>query len=272
MNLVTAMTVTAVVDEVLALPHEGPVAVGWTAFLLLCAAGPVLLALWGTGLGVRRRRLRVVAREENALTHSVRQAALAVAAERRRIAAELHETVLERTTRMVVLAENGGGLDEVAAETRAALAAMRELLRSLRGGAGDIEGEAQRAPQPVAADLTHLCRTLGATGRRVTLHGLPAATEDLPAPVSLTVYRVVEAALGAGDRGPGRVTLRRRRGRVHITVTGVPLAAAGPVAERLRVQVRAGEGELAVDRAGTLRVSLPAGPSLAPAEEAASSP
>ncbi|MFI8194130.1 sensor histidine kinase [Streptomyces sp. NPDC085946] len=269
-NLVAAMTVTAVVDEVLVLsPADDPVAVGWTALLLLCATGPLLLVSWGTGRAARRRRLRVVTRESGALADTERRAADEAAAERRRIATELHREVLEHTERMV--ARSGtGDLDDVATEARAALAAMRKLLGSLRGGTE----EARHAPQPVAADLVELCRTWRAAGRKVTSHGLPRAAEGLPAAVSLTVYRVVEAALGAGDRGPVRITLRRRRERVHLTVTGVLLAAAGPVAERLRVQVEAGEGELTVDRAGTLRVSLPAGdtPDRAVSQEVTSSP
>ncbi|MFD9053208.1 sensor histidine kinase [Streptomyces zaomyceticus] len=259
-NLVTALTVTAAVAGILVLPSDEPGAVSWTAFLILSVAGPLLVTLWAVGAGVRRRRMRVVTREESAFSHSVHQAEVEAAAERRLIAAELHETVLGCTTRMVELAVVRKP-EEVAAEARAALAAMRELLRSLRG-AGQADG--QHAPQPVAADLTELCRVLRATGRDVSVSGLPRAVEDLPVLVSLTVYRVVEAALGAGDRGAVRVALRRRRGQVYIVVTGVPLAAAGPVAERLRVQAESAAGRMSVDRAGTLRVSVPAGDLPAP--------
>ncbi|MCL7430520.1 histidine kinase [Streptomyces sp. YS415] len=254
-NLVTALTVTAATADILVLPRDEPGAVSWTAWLILCVTGPLLVTLWAVGTGVRRRRIRVVTREEDAFSHSLHQAALEAAAERRLIAAELHETVLRCTTRMVALAGEKKQ-DEVAAEARAALAAMRELLRSLRGA---TQTEGHHSPQPVAADLAELCRVLRATGRDVSVSGLPRAVEDLPVPVSLTVYRVVEAALGAGDRGAVRVTLRRRRGQVHIAVTGVPLAAAGPVAERLRVQAESAAGRMSVDRAGTLRVSIPAG-------------
>ncbi|MEU9312773.1 hypothetical protein [Streptomyces sp. NPDC048256] len=52
--------------------------------------------------------------------------------------------------------------------------------------------------------------------------------------MALSAYRIVEAALGAGDRGPARVTLRRRRDSLRVTVSGVPLAVTGPVAERLK--------------------------------------
>jgi hypothetical protein len=59
---------------------------------------------------------------------------------------------------------------------------------------------------------------------------------------------------------------------VHITVTGVPLAGAGPVAERLRVQVAAGEGHIVFEPTGNVRVSLPAGLGPAPVQEVSPSP
>lgn len=68
------------------------------------------------------------------------------------------------------------------------------------------------------------------------------------------------------------MTLRRRRNTLHITVAGVRLAVAGPVAERLRVQAASAEGRITLDTAGTVRVSLPAGPSAAPAQEVPPSP
>ncbi|MFE6364274.1 sensor histidine kinase [Streptomyces sp. NPDC057806] len=265
-NVVVAVTVAAISADMLVLPREESGAITATALAVLAVAGPLMVSLWAIGTGVRRRRIRTVTREANAFSDSVRQAAQEAAAERRRIAAELHESVLQCTTRMVALAGDGRP-DDVAAEARAALAAMRELLRSLRGGQDD----APHAPQPGAADLVDLCRGLRATGRDVTLSGVPRAVEGLPVPVSLTVYRVVQTALDAGDRGPSRVTLRRRRGHLHIHVTGVQLAVAGPVAERLRVQVQSAAGTMSADRAGTLRVSVPAGIS-APVEEVVPSP
>ncbi|GDY68163.1 hypothetical protein SAV14893_075560 [Streptomyces avermitilis] len=157
----------------------------------------------------------------------------------------------------------------MAATARSALTAMRDMLHSL----GDCADHAGRlAPSPTAADLDTLCRTLRAAGRDVRLRGLPEAARELPPSVHVSTYRIVEAALGAGDQGPARVALRRRRGAVHITVTGVRLAVTGPVAERLRVQVAAGEGRLVCEPTGTVRVSLPAGPAPAPVQEVSPSP
>ncbi|MET8412682.1 histidine kinase [Streptomyces sp. NPDC005195] len=227
-----------------------------------------LAPVWGAGVAVRGRRLRVLAREDSELSDSVRQAEAAADDERRRLAVSLQEAVLRRTAGVVELARQER-LDEVAAQARSALAAMRELLHSL----GDAETSRQRlAPQPTAAELDALCRQLRSAGREVTLRGIPEALAGLPALVALSAYRVVEAALGAGDRGPARVTLRRRRNTLHITVAGVRLAVAGPVAERLRVQATSAEGRIALDTAGTVRVSLPAGPSPAPVQEVPPSP
>ncbi|MEU1535982.1 sensor histidine kinase [Streptomyces fagopyri] len=227
-----------------------------------------LAPVWGAGVAVRGRRLRVLAREDSELSDSVRQAEAAADDERRRLAVSLQEAVLRRTAGVVELARQER-LDEVAAQARSALAAMRELLHSL----GDAETSRQRlAPQPTAAELDALCRQLRSAGREVTLRGIPEELAGLPALVALSAYRVVEAALGAGDRGPARVTLRRRRNTLHITVAGVRLAVAGPVAERLRVQATSAKGRITLDTAGTVRVSLPAGPSPAPVQEVPPSP
>ncbi|MEU2060810.1 histidine kinase [Streptomyces sp. NPDC013455] len=242
------------------------------AFFLSVLLAPVFAAVWGAGLLVRRRRLRAVAYDDFALASSVWQAGQAAEAERRRLALTLRDAVLAHTSALVGAARRGE-LAQVADAARAALAAMREMLHSLGGADGDGAGPGGRlAPSPTAADLDALCRALRSRGREVRLRGLPRAARGLPPSVQVSVYRIVEAALGAGDQGRARVTLRRRRGRVRITVTGVRLAVVGPVAERLRVQVTAGEGRIACEPAGTLRVSLPAGSAPAPVQEVSPSP
>ncbi|MFI5812026.1 hypothetical protein ACIA7S_13795 [Streptomyces sp. NPDC051643] len=204
------------------------------------------------------------------------QARTAARAERNRLAVRLRDAVLHRTSALVELAHRGR-LEEVSAEARTALAAVRELLHGLEHGP---ESERRLAPQPTGADLVALCRTQGASGREVTLRGTLESAAGLPASVTLTAYRMVEAAPCAGDRGPARVRLRRRRGALHLTVTGVRLAVPGPVAERLRVQATAADGRLTLEPAGTVRVllplplplPLPAGPGPAHAREVSPSP
>ncbi|MGW0580256.1 histidine kinase, partial [Streptomyces sp. NPDC002920] len=226
-----ALTVTAAVDGALAGGDPSPL----TALLIIVPLS-VLLCLvfplaWGVGLVVRSRRLRAVARDDLALSHSLWQAETAAGAERHRLAARLRDAVLHRTSTLVELAHQGR-LEEVATEARAALTAMRELLHGMNDGEG-AQGESERGrdsarripSQPSAADLDALCRAAGRDGRKVRVHGLPEAAAGLPEPVLLTAYRMLEAALGAGDRGPVRVRLRTRRrrrpGALHLTITGV---------------------------------------------------
>ena len=221
----------------------------------------VFAGLWGVGLAVRRRRLRILAQDDFALAGALWHAERAADAERYRLAAKLHDAVLHPTAALVEQARQGR-LEEVAAGARSALAAMRELLHSM--GRSEEDPGPGLAPAPTAADLDTLCRTVRAAGRDVTLRGLPEAASSLPSSVTLSAYRIVEAALGAGDRGPARVTLRRRRDTLRVTVTGVPLAVTGPVAERLRVQVgtrTTGFGRITLEQAGTVRVLLSTRPS-----------
>ncbi|MEV6612696.1 histidine kinase [Streptomyces sp. NPDC051051] len=230
--------------------------------LAVVTAG-VFAALWGAGLAVRRRRLRVLALDDHALAASLWHAERAAEAERRRLAAKLRDAVLERTAALVERARQGQ-LDEVAAEARAALSAMRELLHSL-GGSED-PGR-RHFPAPGAADLVSLCRDLPSSGRRVSVRGLPKAARDLPSSVALSAYGIVETALGAGDQGPARVTLRRHRDTLRVTVSGVPLAVTGPVAERLRARVAAGAGRIVLEEPGIVRALLSARPGPEPVQE-----
>ncbi|MBL1082501.1 histidine kinase [Streptomyces actinomycinicus] len=265
-----AVTAVACADGSVGGEPAGPADFVLLPFFLCALLAPLFAAVWGAGLLVRRRRLRALAYDEFAWASSMWQAGRAAEAERQRLAASLRDAVLERT-RALVGAARRGDLDEVAGAARGALGAMREMLHGL--GHGEDEGPAGRlSPSPTAADLETLCRTLCSAGRDVRLRGLAEAARDLPPSVQVSVYRIVEAALGAGDLGPARVTLRRRRGTLRITVTGVRLAVAGPVAERLRVQVAAGEGRILCEPAGTLRVSLPAGAVPAPVQEVSPSP
>ncbi|MFE6824973.1 histidine kinase [Streptomyces sp. NPDC057690] len=232
--------------------------------------GALFAGLWGAGLAVRRRRLRILALDDFALAGALWHAERAADAERHRLAAKLRDAVLHRTASLVEQSRQGR-LEAVAAEARSALAAMRELLHSLGGSEDPGHG---LAPAPTAADLGTLCRTVRAAGRDVTLRGLPEAARDLPPAVALSAYRIVEAALGAGDRGPARVTLRRRRDTLRVTVSGVPLAVTGPVAERLKVRAGTGAGRLTLEQAGVVRASLSTrqpGPAPAP-EVSPSSP
>ncbi|MCN9244338.1 histidine kinase [Streptomyces sp. RY43-2] len=150
----------------------------------------------------------------------------AVAAERRRIARELHDIVAHHITTMQLMA--GGARANLTAAPdqardalvtlegsgRMALREMRQLLDVLR--AGDEAEEEPTAPQPGIADLERLvgesCRSGVPTEFEV--RGEP---RTVPSSAGLTVFRVVQEALtnarkyAAGARAVVRLTRPRRR-------------------------------------------------------------
>jgi signal transduction histidine kinase len=163
----------------------------------------IVAVLIGSNVGNRRRylnalidRARQLARERD------QQAELATAAERSRVAREMHDIVSHSLTVMIALADGSAGLVTTApqrsaetmrlvAETgRGALGDMRRLLGVLR--AGDEEAAAH-APQPGLGDLGELVERFRAAGLpvRITVSGTPPADVGQ----QLTVFRVVQEAL-----------------------------------------------------------------------------
>ena len=129
-----------------------------------------------------------------------RDAALAVADERRRIAREMHDVVAHSVSVMVVQA---GGARRIldkdpirareAAELiertgREALAEMRQLLGLLR------PGEAPREPQPGLHGLPGLVRRATEAGLEVELH-VEGEERPLPAGIDVAAYRLIQEAL-----------------------------------------------------------------------------
>ena len=155
-----------------------------------------ILGFWLVGVLVRaRRRATSLARRNAALQ---RQAEQAAAAERTRIARELHDIVAHHLS-VIVLQAAGARASGKAAEAtlekienngRQALAETRRLLGVLR----ETDQEAALAPQPGIGELDALTDTVRAAGLPVNLviDGDPAA---LPAAVDLSVYRIVQEAL-----------------------------------------------------------------------------
>jgi len=92
--------------------------------------GVPIAVVWGGGFAVRLRRDGVVRREYSEVTAAVAAAELEARAERARLVGGLRSQVLRHTERVVAAADDGDP-DEVLAEARAALAAMRALLTAL---------------------------------------------------------------------------------------------------------------------------------------------
>jgi len=161
-----------------------PVSVGFLIAGALLRARNTVIA----GLRARTAELRVQ-REKNA--------ELAVAADRARIAGELDDFLRDRVDRIAVTAEAGRAtLDSEPAETQAAfvtiqntgrqtLSHMRDVVRGLRDGAST-------EPQPVLAQLDRLLGEATTADARLTVTGDPRM---LPPGVELSGYRIVEHLL-----------------------------------------------------------------------------
>ncbi|MFD5446614.1 DUF7134 domain-containing protein [Streptomyces sp. NPDC003470] len=169
-------------------------------------AVPFALA-WVLGDSIRTRRAYFAQLEErNARLEKEReaQAKVAVAAERARIARELHDVVAHNVSVMVVQADGAAyvldaapdqakkALETISSTGRQALAEMRRLLGVLRTGEHQEAGE--YVPQPDVQqieDLVEQCRTSGLPVD-FKVEGTP---RPLPSGVELTAYRIVQEAL-----------------------------------------------------------------------------
>ena len=144
------------------------------------------------------------------------QASLAAAAERARIAREMHDVVSHNIQVMVTLADAASlaqasdpgraaeAIQEVSSTGRQALTDMRRMLGVLReepvaARAGDSVGSSTSsqpplAPQPGLRELQALVERVRATGLDVSVRHVGAPFELSPA-AGLTVYRVVQESL-----------------------------------------------------------------------------
>ncbi|MCB5164973.1 histidine kinase [Streptomyces bambusae] len=144
----------------------------------------------------------------------------AVAAERRRIARELHDIVAHHITTMQLMAggarANLGGDPEVVRDAlvelegsgRMALREMRQLLDVLRAddeaqvagpagpaaGAGAVAGGVPEAPQPGIGDLPRIVAESSRAGLPTSLD-IRGEARELPPSVALAVFRIVQEAL-----------------------------------------------------------------------------
>jgi len=169
-------------------------------------AGPALLA-WVLGDSMRYRRAYYASLEDRAARlerERDAQAKIATAAERARIARELHDVIAHNVSVMVVQADGASyamdtdparareALTAISATGRQALAEMRRLLGVLRregDGANSV-----RAPQPGMGELGELLDKARGAGLPVsfTVEGDP---QPLPGGVALAAYRIVQESL-----------------------------------------------------------------------------
>ncbi|MEE1767991.1 histidine kinase [Streptomyces sp. JV185] len=163
------------------------------------------------------------------------QARLAAAAERTRIAREMHDIIGHNLSVITGLADGGAyaaaksperaaqALEAIGTTSRQALTELRRLLGVLR----DHPAEADRAPQPTLDDMDGLLTGVRTAGLpvRLRIRGTPPAVPPT-AGRQLTVYRVVQEALtntlkhGGTDPSPtAEVTLTYRTTELEALIT-----------------------------------------------------
>ncbi|CAN5129578.1 sensor histidine kinase [soil metagenome] len=191
-------------------PSERGSVVGIWVF---CSA--VALAVWAFGLVRRARREAMDALVDRAHRLEVerdQQHRIATAAERSRIAREMHDIVAHSLS--VIIAQSDGGryaaegdpgaatraLGTISETGRAALADMRRLLGVLRpdvdgaAAGGGRAGGAVVEPQPAELDVESLVEHVRSSGLRVSLVRM-GTPRRLPPGAGLTVYRICQEAL-----------------------------------------------------------------------------
>ncbi|MEV0371487.1 sensor histidine kinase [Streptomyces sp. NPDC050636] len=167
---------------------------------------PFVLA-WVLGDSVRTRRAYWAQLEEKAARlekEREAQSQIAVAAERARIARELHDVVAHNVSVMVVQADGAAyvldaapdqtrqALETISGTGRQALAEMRRLLGVLRTGEQPESGE--YVPQPGVEQLAELIDQVRGAGLPVDFR-VEGEPRPLPSSVELTAYRIVQEAL-----------------------------------------------------------------------------
>ena len=198
-------------------------------------AGPSLIA-WVFGDSMRYRRAYYTSLEDRAARLEAErdaQAQIAAAAERARIARELHDVVAHNVSVMVVQADGASyalgtdpdrarqALAAIASTGRQALMEMRRMLGVLRR---DDDGtEPERAPLPGIGQLGELLEQARASGLAVsfTVEGVP---QPLPDGAALAAYRIVQESLTntrkhGGPRATAQVLLRYLEDALLLRVT-----------------------------------------------------
>ncbi len=160
---------------------------------------------WLAGENLRQRRNRWAAlRERNELLVREREerARQAVAAERLRIARELHDVVAHAMSVIAVQAGVGHhvaatqpmeaqrALEVIETTSRQALTEMRRLLGVLRQ---DGQSRSEISPSPGLQDVPALISQAADGG--LTAHLSSGRADDVPPGVGLTAYRIVQEAL-----------------------------------------------------------------------------
>ncbi|MGW5367621.1 histidine kinase [Streptomyces sp. NPDC004009] len=220
------------------------------ALFFLLSTATAALAL---GLVIRIRRARLAGLRERAARLEVerdQRGRLAVAAERTRVAREMHDIVGHNLSVIITLADAGTYATAAAPERgqealrligdtgRQALSELRRVLGVLREADGPRAGP-ELSPQPGLKDVDALCEGVRAAGLEV-VYRTAGDVDSLDSGVQLTVYRIVQEALtntlkhaGAGSRANLSVVVADARLTITVQDSGPPAPAgrSGPANE-----------------------------------------
>ncbi|MGW4780267.1 sensor histidine kinase [Streptomyces filamentosus] len=223
------------------LRFDGP---EWHIHLTSALWAYVFVALAGIALRSRRdHTASLVDRARRLEVERDQEVRLAAAAERARIAREMHDIIGHNLSVITGLADGGRyaaaksperaaqALDAIGTTSRQALGELRRLLGVL--SAPDDSPDAVRTPQPTLADLERLLDGVRKAGLPVVWE-LPDPLPPLPPGAQLTVYRVVQESLtntlkhaGPGATATVRLTAAPDAVLVAVTDTGTPSGPRG---------------------------------------------
>jgi signal transduction histidine kinase len=209
-----------------------------TALLYLLAP----TSAWVLGDSMGTRRAYSAALEERAVRAERErdaQAQVAAAAERARIARELHDVIAHNLSVLVAQADGGRyafdtepgrsrqALAEIGDTGRQALSEMSHLLGVLRTG----EEVPALAPTPGISEIAHLVTQAREVGMRVS-HRVDGTVRSVPGGVALAAYRMVQEALTnvrkhAGPGAAAEVTLQYHRDELLVRITDDGRGTAG---------------------------------------------
>ncbi|WP_329351995.1 histidine kinase [Streptomyces sp. NBC_01261] len=241
-----ALTVIELLLTVFVLvPIEHPLLAGF--FLLGTATAAIAV-----GLTLRIRQMYLSALEDRAKRLEIEQdqrLRLTAAAERSRVAREMHDIVGHNLSVMVSLADGAATLaanrGEQSTEALRILGdtgrqAMSELRRVLGVLREEQNSERMLSPQPDIGDLDALLTRVRAAGLTVTYRTV-GDLGSLSSGVQLTVYRIVQESLtntlkhtGTGTSAEVTIAVEAGQVRIQVADTGLPPGApprAKPVSQ-----------------------------------------
>ncbi|MCF3129659.1 sensor histidine kinase [Streptomyces olivochromogenes] len=254
------------------------VSVGDALFFLLSTATAAL----ALGLVVRIRRAQLAGLRDRAARLEVerdQRSRLAAAAERARVAREMHDIVGHNLSVIITLADAGAYATARAPERgrealliigdtgRQALGELRRVLGVLRDVADGRPDGPELSPQPGLTDIDALCEGVRAAGLAV-VYRTAGEVGTLDSGVQLAVYRIVQEALtntlkhaGADTRVNLSIVLKDSELTVRIQDSGPAGGTGGGTAGRPGTANEEGQGLVGMrERAALYGGSLSAGP------------